>query len=67
MSAIRLERSDVLIRKMEKPHCHECHGPATHEVLLDLRNADMTPTIESYLCLPCAKELAARIKKGLPR
>jgi hypothetical protein len=63
---LMLDGGDVQVRKLDPDLCESCdERRATHTVRVDFRTAGFTTALGKF-CQSCAKELAARIRAGLP-
>jgi methionyl-tRNA synthetase len=64
---IKLDRDDVYVEELSPVLCDDCEvAKATHQVFVEFRSAGMGQYFGKY-CEKCAKEVASRIKSGLPR
>lgn len=65
-SAIPMDRGDVTVEAIDLPQCSECGEPATHQVVLDLRECGVATIASSPMCIGDANTFADRLRGSLP-
>lgn len=61
---IKILQADVNLEPLDTTECEDCERPATHAVVLDLRNAGTSVRLGAY-CRACGTRFRNRIRGGL--
>lgn len=68
MTPIKMDQGDVYVSRVRRLRCIDCGKPATHTVVLDVRNAGFEfEVMPKGFCKRCAEEMAQRIRLALPK